>query len=139
MAATNQEPKAVRVKTPNADFGVYFQITNATSNPIALTEFDSNNGECTQCNFNVGDSIPTDGKSHLVHLSDPCSSKGADGTVKFKGQSSGKMYNWSGACPVWSPTNTVSGPGITAYNSGGHPLTVSIYIDDTTPPSTLKK
>ena len=128
--------KVVRKKEPDADFGVYFQITNGTSNVIELVNFISNNGDCTQIDPSTyGSPIPNDGKPHQIHFRDPCGSTGADGNMTFQGRTSGKLYKWAGACPVWSPTNTASGPGIQNYNSGGHPLTVTIFINDSTPPT----
>ncbi len=125
----------VREKEPNADFGVYFEITNALGSDLVLVAFQSNNGECTQCLADHGTKIPSDGNQHEIHLNDPCSSQGADGIVYFDANVDGgvRHYIWSGACPVWSSNNSASGPGIRAFNGTGHPLTVTIFVDKSTP------
>ena len=133
MAETPEQRPVVREKQPNADFGVYFNITNGTSNDLELVAMDSHNKDCTQLVQDIGTKVPHDGKPHQIHLYDPCSSQGADGRIYLQGTVSANLYYWDGACPVWSSSNSASGPGIQSYNSGGHPLTVTIYIDDSTP------
>jgi len=80
-------------------------------------------------------SIPNDSRPHQVHLNDPCSGRGAEGTAYFIANVGGTLreYAWHGDCPVWSPDNHADGPGISAFNTGGHPLTVTVSIDSSTP------
>ena len=131
------EKKVVREKAPNADFGVYFNFTNKSKWNMEFISFVSNNGGCTTCDWKESQVIPNDGKPYQVHLNDPCSSQGADGIIRFQGDK--PEYKWSGACPVWSPENSASGPGIQDWNRGGHPLTVTILVDDSTLASATKE
>ena len=137
---TTTAKKIVRKKLPEADFGVYFQITNASSHELRLVNYHSWNGSCTQIIPDVVNSpIPNDGRPHEIRFRDPCSSTGADGQFSAQARDSTKLYRWEGECPVWSSTNKATGPGIQSFNSGGHPLTVTIYINDDTPPSPPEK
>jgi phospholipase C len=116
-----------------ADFGVYFEITNALGAPLYFSRFDSAEGGC--CTYDGPQSIPNDGRPHQVHLNDPCSGRGAEGTAYFIADVVGSLreYAWHGDCPVWSSSNHADGPGISSFNSGGHPLTVTIAVDPATP------
>ena len=115
------------------DFGVYFQITNGLPSPLFFSRFVSSEGDC--CTYDGPQSIPNDSKPHQVHLNDPCSGRGAEGTAYFVADVDGAIreYAWHGNCPVWSSLNGADGPGIVAFNTGGHPLTVTIAIDKATP------
>src|ERR1017187_1986039 len=119
------------------DFGVYFQITNGLPAALHFSRFVSSEGAC--CTYDGPQAIPNDSKPHHVHLNDPCSGRGAEGTVYFIADVDGvnREYSWHGNCPVWSANNVASGPGITAFNKGGHPLTVTIAIDAATPGWTI--
>lgn len=119
------------------DFGIYFQITNGLGVPLYFSRFVSSEGNC--CTYDGPQSIPNDSKPHQVHLFDPCSGRGAEGTAYFIAEVEDELreYAWYGNCPVWSSTNNASGPGISAYNTGGHPLTVTIAVDDSTSGWTL--
>lgn len=115
------------------DFGIYFQITNHLPLPLYFSRFESSEGTC--CAYAGPQEIPNDGAVHTVHLNDPCGGVGAEGTAFFIANVDGSLrqYAWYGNCPVWSPTNNATGPGITAFNTGGHPLTVNVAIDSLTP------
>jgi phospholipase C len=115
------------------DFGVYFQITNLLPVPLYFSRFESSEGDC--CTYGGPQLIPNDQQPHEVHLNDPCGGRGAEGTAYFVADVGGvvREYAWHGNCPVWSPDNGASGPGITTYNKGGHPLTVTIAVNPSTP------
>jgi len=114
------------------DFGVYLQITNRLPVPLTFSRFESSEGQC--CTYAGPTSIPADGQQHQVHINDPCSGVGAEGTAYFVAEVGGvaRQYAWHGNCPVWSSTNQASGPGITSFNRGGHPLTIQIAINSST-------
>ena len=116
-----------------ADFGVYFQITNALGSPLGFAGFESAEGDC--CTYDGPGSIPNDSQPHQVHLNDPCFSRGAEGVVFFVASVQGQLrqYTWYGDCPVGSPDNHASGPGILSWNKTGHPLTVTISVNPGTP------
>src|SRR5690242_6678284 len=115
------------------DFGVYFQLTNGLPSPLFFSRFVSSEGDC--CTYDGPQSIPNDSKPHRVHLNDPCSGRGAEGTAYFVADVDGAIreYAWHGNCPVWSSRNGADGPGIVAFSTGGHPLTVTIAVDKATP------
>src|SRR5215469_10084861 len=116
-----------------ADYGVYFEIVNTLGTPLNFLKFESAEGNC--CVYDGPSSIPSDGSAHRVHLADPCFARGAAGTAYFFAVVGGQVrqYAWYGDCPVWSPDNHASGPGISNFNSTGHPLTVSISVNPGTP------
>ena len=116
-----------------ADYGVYLEIVNTLGAPLNFLKFESAEGNC--CVYDGPSSIPSDGSPHRVHLADPCFARGAAGTVCFFAVVGGQVrqYAWSGDCPVWSPGNHASGPGISNFNSTGHPLTVNIGVTTGTP------
>lgn len=115
-----------------ADFGIYFQVVNTLPVPLHFSRFKSAEGGA--CTYNGPQSIPNDGKPHRVHLNDPRASVGAEGTAYFIADIDGvvREYAWYGDCPVWSPKNRAHGPGVSDYNRGGHPLTVTIAVDEST-------
>lgn len=115
------------------DYGVYFQITNLLPVPMHFSRFASSEGDC--CTYGGPQLIPNDGKPHEVHLNDPCGGRGAEGTAYFVADVDGVLreYAWHGNCPVWSTTNDATGPGVSSYNKTGHPLTVTIAVDASTP------
>jgi phospholipase C len=119
------------------DYGVYFQITNGLGVPLYFSRFVSAEGNC--CTYDGPQWIPNDSKPHQVHLNDPCGGRGAEGTAYFIAEVGDELreYAWYGDCPVWSSTNNATGPGVTAYNRGGHPLTVTVAVDRSTPGWTL--
>jgi hypothetical protein len=120
-----------------ADYGIYFQITNGLGVPLNFLKFVSAEGDC--CTYDGPASIPSDGQPHAVHLADPCFATGAEGTAYFYAvvQGQRRQYGWYGNCPVWSDVNGASGPGVLAWNGGGHPLTVTIAVNPQTPGWTL--
>jgi len=115
------------------DFGVYVQITNGLPVPLSFSRFVPSVDGC--CTYDGPATIPNDNHPHQVHLDDPCSGIGAEGTAYFTAVVDGTVreYAWHGNCPVWSATNTADGPGVTTFNDGGHPLTVTVAIDASTP------
>jgi phospholipase C len=116
-----------------ADYGVYFEIVNTIGAPLNFLKFESTEGDC--CLYDGPASIPSDGLPHRVRLADPCPLRGAGGTAFFSALVHGhlRQYAWYGDCPVWSPNNRATGPGIRDYNATGHPLTVSIGVNADTP------
>jgi phospholipase C len=119
------------------DFGVYLQITNRLPVPLYFSSFVSAEGDC--CTYDGPSSIPNDGQPHQVHLNDPCTGRGAEGTAYFLADVDGvlRQYAWHGNCPVWSPDNAADGPGVLTFNGSGHPLTVTISVDVATTGWTL--
>jgi phospholipase C len=113
-----------------ADFGVYFEVTNNLGVPLFYLKSD-----LTDAAYRGPSSIPSDGAPHLVHLADPHFLRGAKATVYFTAEVGGELrqYAWYGACPVWSPDNEANGPGVLRFNQGGHPLTVTLVVDPSTP------
>ncbi len=129
-----QQPlTSVQNRDLTMDFGVYFQISNSLPVPLYFSRFVSAEGDC--CTYDGPQSIPNDARPHQVHLNDPCGGRGAEGTAYFIADIDGviREYAWHGNCPVWSSDNGADGPGITAFNKGGHPLTVTIAVDVSTP------
>jgi phospholipase C len=115
------------------DFGVYFQITNQLPVPLYFWKFVSAEAGC--CTYSGPSSVPNDGQPHQVQLNDPCAGRGAEGTAYFIAEVDGvvRQYAWYGNCPVWSSSNGASGPGVSAFNTSGHPLTVAVSVDTDTP------
>jgi phospholipase C len=113
-----------------ADFGVYFEVTNNLSAPLSYLKSD-----LVDATYDGPSTIPADGVPHVVHLADPYGFRGAEGTVYFTAVVDGalRQYAWYGTCPVWSPDNGANGPGVLRFNGGGHPLTVTIAVDASTP------
>lgn len=110
-----------------ADFGVYFNVTNRTGKPLIYKQFNSAEGDC--CMASYPQIIPSDSAPHQIHLTDPCTSMGAEGTIFYSGDGTETpAYAWYGDCPVGSPDNHASGPGVVSYNHGGHPLTVTVDL-----------
>lgn len=113
-----------------ADFGVYFEVTNNLGVPMYYLKSD-----LIDATYDGPASIPSDGQPHVVHLDDPYAFRGAEGTVHFTADIDGELrqYSWNGTCPVWSSANGASGPGVLRFNGTGHPLTVTVAVDTTTP------
>jgi hypothetical protein len=110
-----------------ADFGVYINVTNRTGKPLVFKEFSTPEPDC--CKASYPQVIPSDDVPHQIHLTDPCSSIGAEGTITYGSDGSGDaVYPWYGDCPVWSSDNHASGPGVLTWNKGGHPLTVTVDL-----------
>lgn len=109
-----------------ADFGVYFNVTNRTGKSLTFKQFNSAEGDC--CKASYPPVIPSDSVPHQIHLTDPCFSTGAEGTIIYEADGSEGPYAWYGDCPVGTPDNHASGPGVLSYNHGGHPLTVTIDL-----------
>jgi hypothetical protein len=110
-----------------ADFGVYINVTNNTGKPLNYRGFATPEPDC--CKPNYPEVIPSDGVPRQIHLTDPCSSTGAEGTITYANDGSADTaYSWHGDCPVWSSDNQADGPGILSWNRTGHPLTVSVYL-----------
>ena len=120
-----------------ADYGINFQITNGLGTPLTFLKFSSAEGDC--CTYDGPTVIPSDGQPHGVHLADPCFATGAEGTAYFYAvvQGQQRQYAWYGNCPVWNANNGAAGPGVLAWNEGGHPLTVTIAVNPQTPGWTL--
>src|SRR5215218_8080698 len=116
-----------------ADYGVYFEITNKLPAPLCFTNFRPLDSGCgwDPSNPTV---IPNDGNPHQLHFTDPNTGEGAEGWMTYVADVRGvsRQYVWHGDCPVWSPTNKTDGPGVSNFNSSGHPLTVTIAIDEAT-------
>src|SRR5262245_37223697 len=95
-----------------ADYGVYFEIVNTLGTPMKFLKFESGEREC--CRYDDTSTIPSDGSPRRVHLADPCSASGAPDTAYVFAVVGGQVhhYAWSGDCPVWSPYNHASGPGM---------------------------
>jgi phospholipase C len=113
-----------------ADFGVYLEVTNNLGVPLSYLKAD-----LVDATYEGPPTIPSDGTPHLVHLADPYAFRGAGGTVYFTADVGGELrqYAWYGTCPVWSPDNDASGPGLLRFNGSGHPLTATITVAPTTP------
>jgi phospholipase C len=113
-----------------ADYGVYFEVTNNLGVPLSYLKSD-----LIDATYDGPLTIPSDGVPHVVHLADPYVGRGAEGTVYFTASVDGNLrqYAWYGSCPVWSPDNAASGPGVLRFNVGGHPLTVTLAVTPTTP------
>jgi phospholipase C len=113
-----------------ADFGVYLEVTNNLGTPLYYLKSD-----LVDATYDGPSLIPGDGVPHVVHLGDPHFARGAEGTVYFTANVAGELrqYAWAASCPVWSPNNSASGPGVLRYNVAGHPLTVTIAISPATP------
>jgi hypothetical protein len=110
-----------------ADFGVYFNVTNRTGKALMFKGFNTPEPDC--CKASYPPVIPSDSVPHQIHLTDPCFSTGAEGSILYADDGSADTsYNWYGDCPVGSPDNHASGPGVVSYNKGGHPLTVTIDL-----------
>ncbi len=115
-----------------ADFGVYFMITNKTSEVLSFVGVDHlDHASWDESNPKL---IPNDGKPYKIHLNDPDTAAGAGGVIHYVGHIKGeyRYYAWYGDCPVWHKYNSANGPGITSWNDTGHPLTVTIFVDDNT-------
>jgi hypothetical protein len=111
------------------DFGIYFQITNNTGATLNYMT-----GDYHHAKYEGPATIPSNDKPTTVHIGDPDHFEGAEATISFLATINGQMreYTWYGNCPVWSGNNTANGPGTISYNTGGHPLTVTVLLDAST-------
>lgn len=112
------------------DYGIYFQITNNTG--AALNYI---NGSYSHAKYDGPNPIPSNNQPTTVHIDDPDHFEGAEATINFLANVNGQLreYSWYGNCPVWHANNSADGPGVESFNTGGHPLTVTIYVDANTP------
>ncbi len=142
VSSQGRNPKSLMSRTKNnimANFNVYFKVANRSGRNLAYLSRAM--GSDTSLNFGINGATINNGATGSFYLDGYGTDEGASGAVSWMttspvNGSQHNVYTWFGSCPIIE-SNSGSGPGMGPVSSGGHPLSLSVTITGTTPPSYL--